>query len=75
MRHKQLAFLFICNYLPPFVGMGLFPLLPLYAAQFGATRTIIGIYYAVVYQTFAPEDARRLTQQKERFQRFPQPRP
>jgi YNFM family putative membrane transporter len=34
---------------PLVIGMGLFPLLPLYAAQFGATRTLVGVYYAVVY--------------------------
>ena len=49
MRHRQLVLLFICNCIPPFIGMGLFPLLPLYATQFGATRTAVGVYYAVVY--------------------------
>jgi MFS family permease len=49
MRYKQLALIFIANLVPLFIGMGLFPLLPLYAAQFGATRTLVGIYYAVVY--------------------------
>jgi MFS family permease len=41
--------LFICHAVPLFIGMGLFPVLPLYAAHFGATRTDIGIFYAVVY--------------------------
>ncbi len=49
MRNRQLALLFIGSYVPPFVGMGLFPILPLYAAQFGATHTMVGIYYAIVY--------------------------
>ena len=40
MRNRQLAYLLICNIIPLVVGMGLFPLLPLYAAQFGATRTV-----------------------------------
>jgi len=47
--NKQLFFLFASNLIVLFVGMGLFPLLPLYATEFGATRTVIGIYYAVVY--------------------------
>ena len=47
--NKQLLFLFASNLVVLFVGMGLFPLLPLYATQFGATRTVIGIYYAVMY--------------------------
>jgi MFS family permease len=32
-----------------FVGMGLFPVLPLYDAQFGATRTVVGIHFALMY--------------------------
>jgi len=44
-----LFFLFTSNLIVLFVGMGLFPLLPLYATEFGATRTVIGIYFAVVY--------------------------
>jgi len=49
MKQKQLAYLFICNLIPLFVGMGLFPLLPLYTARFGATPTMVGICYAVTY--------------------------
>lgn len=49
MRRRPLLFLLLCNSIPLFVGMGLFPLLPLYAAQFGASHTIIGVYYAVTY--------------------------
>lgn len=49
MRHKQLALLFVCYCIPPFIGMGLFPLLPLYATQFGATRTVVGFSYAAMY--------------------------
>ncbi len=51
MRNRQLALLFIGSYVPPFVGMGLFPILPLYAARFGATHTMVGMYYAIVYLT------------------------
>ncbi len=31
------------------IGLGLFPLLPLYAAEFGATPTAIGLFLALVY--------------------------
>jgi MFS family permease len=49
MKNQRLVYLFACNLVILFVGMGLFPLLPLYAAQFGATPTVIGLYYAVMY--------------------------
>jgi MFS family permease len=49
VRLRTFAILFICHAVPLFIGMGLFPLLPLYAARLGATRTDIGIFYAVVY--------------------------
>ncbi|HEU5102014.1 MAG TPA: MFS transporter [Roseiflexaceae bacterium] len=49
MKLKTFVVLFICHAVPLFIGMGLFPLLPLYAARFGATHTDIGIFYAVVY--------------------------
>jgi len=49
VKIKTFIVLFICHAVPLFIGMGLFPLLPLYAARFGATHTDIGIFYAVVY--------------------------
>lgn len=49
MKVRIFAVLFVCTMIPLFIGMGLFPLLPLYAARFGATRTDIGIFFAVVY--------------------------
>ena len=49
MKPRMFIMLFICHAVPLFIGMGLFPLLPLYAARFGATRTDIGVFYAVVY--------------------------
>jgi MFS family permease len=49
MKNQRLVYLFACNLVVLFVGMGLFPLLPLYATQFGATPTVIGLYYAVMY--------------------------
>ena len=51
MRNKQLAIIFVCTVVPLFIGNGLFPLLPLYATQFGATHALVGLYYGVVYIT------------------------
>jgi AAHS family 4-hydroxybenzoate transporter-like MFS transporter len=45
----QLFYLFASSFIILFVGMGLFPVLPVYATEFGASRTIIGIYYASMY--------------------------
>jgi MFS family permease len=41
--------LFLSNFAILFVGFGLFPLLPVYAAELGATPTQIGFYLAVTY--------------------------
>ena len=53
MRHlignKQLLVLFLANFFILYVGMGLFPLLPLYATGFGAGPTAIGLYFAIVF--------------------------
>ena len=49
MRYSKLILVFVCNLVPLFIGLGLFPLLPLYAARFGATNTLVGLYYAAVY--------------------------
>ncbi|HEX5689801.1 MAG TPA: MFS transporter [Roseiflexaceae bacterium] len=48
MKARQLLPLFICNATPLTIGMGLFPLLPSYAAHFGATNTLVGLYLAIV---------------------------
>lgn len=48
MKAQTFVVLFICTMIPPFVGTGLFPLLPLYAARFGATSTDIGVFYALI---------------------------
>jgi MFS family permease len=49
MKYRQLGLVLLCNILPLLIGMGLFPLLPLYTAQLGATHALIGLYFAVVY--------------------------
>ena len=49
MEARRLMALFVCNFAILFVGFGLFPLLPVYAAEFGATPTLIGYYLAVTY--------------------------
>jgi MFS family permease len=45
-RISPFALLFLSNLSILFVGMGLFPVLPLYAAQFGASQTLIGLFFA-----------------------------
>jgi MFS family permease len=49
LKSKQLFFLFFCNFVTWFVGMGLLPVLPLYASQFGASPTMVGFYLAFTY--------------------------
>jgi MFS family permease len=45
--NKQISALFLCNLAILFVGFGVFPLLPVYAAGFGATPALIGVYLAL----------------------------
>lgn len=47
--NKQLLYLFASNLAILFVGMGLFPVLPLYAADLGATSGVVGVYLALTY--------------------------
>lgn len=47
--NKQISALFLCNFAILFVGFGVFPLLPVYAAGFGATPASIGVYLALTY--------------------------
>lgn len=49
MRNRQLLYLFLSSFIILFMGMGLFPLLPLYATELGATPTTIGYYFALMY--------------------------
>src|SRR5512143_1198436 len=48
-ENKQLFYLFLCSFAIFFIGFGLFPLLPLYAAEFGTSSSFIGLYLAVTY--------------------------
>lgn len=48
-KNKQLLFLFLGNFTIVLAGMGLFPILPLYATQFGATQTQTGLYLTIMY--------------------------
>jgi len=45
--------LFSTNFAIFVTGMGLLPVLPLYAAQFGASQTVIGLYLASTYASIA----------------------
>lgn len=46
MDYRKFLPLFLCSFAILFVGFGVFPLLPVYAARFGATPTLIGFYLA-----------------------------
>lgn len=48
-KNRQLVYLFLCNFVTLFVGLGIFPLLPLHAAEYGANSFMIGLYMAVTY--------------------------
>jgi MFS family permease len=47
--HKQLVYLFLSNFTILFVGMGLFPLLPVYFSRFGAQPGMTGVFFAAIY--------------------------
>jgi len=49
MKTNKLAALFLCNFAILFIGFGLFPLLPVHAAELGATPAQVGVYLAVTY--------------------------
>jgi hypothetical protein len=52
-NRRQMLYLFGSIFIILFTGMGLFPILPLYAAQFGANPALTGIYLGVVYTAIA----------------------
>lgn len=47
--NRQLFYLFLCSFAIFFIGFGLFPILPLYATEFGASPSFIGVYLAITY--------------------------
>jgi MFS family permease len=49
MDPRRFIPLFLCNFAILFIGFGVFPLLPVYASEFGATPTLTGFYLAVTY--------------------------
>ncbi len=49
LKNKQILALFISSFAVMFTGFGLFPILPLYAAQFEATNSTTGFYLAAIY--------------------------
>ena len=53
MNRKLQTALFATNFAIFVTGMGLLPVLPLYAAEFGASRTVIGLYLATTYAAIA----------------------
>jgi len=70
--NKQIVPLFLCNLAILFVGFGLFPLLPVYASEYGATPSMIGVYLALTYVaislgTLAPGWLSRLFRRKVLF--------
>lgn len=46
---RQLSYLFLCNLAILFIGMGLFPILPLYAMEFGASPATASLFMASTY--------------------------
>lgn len=48
-NHKHLAILFLGSFVILLAGMGLFPILPLVAMQYGATRTEAGLFLTILY--------------------------
>jgi MFS family permease len=49
---RQLPYLFYYSLTILFVGMGLTPVLPLYASKLGAASSTIGIFLSIIYLTF-----------------------
>lgn len=53
MNRRQLVSLFLCSLIPWWVGSGLMPLLPLYAARLGAPAVVVGNYLAFIFFALA----------------------
>jgi MFS family permease len=56
VKNKQIVWLFLSSFAILFTGMGLFPILPLYAAKFNASNSAVGTYFSIMYvaSTLAP---------------------
>lgn len=48
-RFFKMSGLFLGNFAVLFTGFGLFPLLPVYASELGASRAFIGVFYAIIF--------------------------
>jgi MFS family permease len=46
---RQILFLFLSSFVILFIGMGLFPLLPLYAGELGASHGTTGLFLAIIF--------------------------
>jgi MFS family permease len=53
MNRRQFFALFICSLIPWWVGSGLMPLLPIYAARLGASPAVVGNYLAFIFFSLA----------------------
>lgn len=53
MNRRQFFILFLCNLIPWWVGAGLVSLLPLYAAQLGASPAVVGNYLSFIFLALA----------------------
>lgn len=53
LKDKQILTLFVCSFAVLFTGMGLLPILPLFAAQFDAGSSATGFYLAIIYAAYS----------------------
>jgi MFS family permease len=53
MNRRQFLILFLCSLMPWWVGSGLMPLLPLYAARLGASPALVGNYLSLIFFALA----------------------
>lgn len=53
MNQRQFLALFLCSLIPWWVGSGLLPLLPIYAARLGASPAVVGNYLSFVFLALA----------------------
>jgi len=49
MSKKQILVLFLCGLVPWTIGNGMAPILPIYAAQMGASPAVVGNYFSFCY--------------------------